>query len=133
MTENIAFDLIQKYMDGWKRNDISMICSCLTENCVIIESHGPTYQGTSDLEKWFKLWVEAKSMIRKWDIQSFYFCQKEETAFAEWDFSCISNDADYAFQGISVFKISDQKIKFIHEYRMTQKPYVWEGNALQSD
>jgi len=37
-------------------------------------------------------WEEAKSKITKWDILSFYFCNKEQTAFCEWDFECVSND-----------------------------------------
>ena len=53
----------------------------------------------------------------------------KKTAFVEWDFSCISNEVTHAFVGISIFKIAEQKICFIHEYRMTQPAFEWEGHA----
>ena len=74
MVEKIAFTLTQQYINGWKRNDLSMILSCLTENCMVIESHGPTYHGIADIERWFKFWLEAKSKVTKWDIASFFLC-----------------------------------------------------------
>lgn len=133
MKDKIAFEMIQKYVDGWKRNDLSQILSSVTENCVIVESHGPTYEGVSALKKWFQLWTAANSSIQKWDIFSYYFCQNEEIGFIEWDFSCVSNELPYAFKGISKFKLFEQKICFIHEYRMTHAAYLWEGKMLDSD
>lgn len=131
--EKIAFNLIQQYINGWKENDLSKIISCLTENCVAIESHGATYHGKPDIERWFKFWLEVKSKVTKWDVLSFYFCEKEKTAFVEWDFSCISNDVKYVLPGISVVKFTDQKISFIHEYRMTHQAYEWERDNLKSE
>ena len=133
MIDQNALWLIQQYMDGWKQNNLEMIVSCLKENCIVIESHGPLYQGINDIEKWFQFWKEAKSKILKWAIISFVFCEKEKTAFCEWDFSCISNNTQYDLPGISVVKFSDEKISFIHEYRMTKAAYQWKGNKLNSD
>lgn len=48
--EKEAFELTQMYINGWKQNDLKMITPCLTENCIIIESHGPTYYGMRDIE-----------------------------------------------------------------------------------
>lgn len=135
MVEAISFvsDIVQIYINGWKQNNLDMILSSLAEDCVIIESHGPIYQGSAALKKWFALWLQANSQIKNWDIKSFYFCSDKHTAFTEWDFSCISNGAEYSFPGISIFKFRNQKIELIHEYRMTHNPYVWNGHMLQSD
>ena len=76
---------------------------------------------------------EAKSKITKWNILSFYFFDKEQTAFCEWDFECVSNDMTYALPGISIVKFKDEKITFIHEYRMTHSAYEWQGDELKSE
>jgi len=129
----MAYELVHQYTQGWKQNNLNMIASCLTEDCMIIESHGPIYQGINDIELWFKFWLEAKSTILKWKINSFLYCEEDKTAFCEWDFACISNNIGYDFPGISVVKFSDNKISFIHEYRMTQPAYVWQRNKLESE
>ncbi|MBY0545528.1 MAG: nuclear transport factor 2 family protein [Gammaproteobacteria bacterium] len=133
MQEKDIFNLVQQYINGWKQNDLPMIISCLAENCVVIESHGPTYNGISNIENWFKFWLKAKSKVTKWDILSFYFYEEEQTAFVEWDFACISNNVEYSLPGISIIKFIEQKISFIHEYRMTHQAYVWEKNGLKSE
>jgi hypothetical protein len=61
--EVLALDLVQQYMNGWKQNNLPLIISCLTKNCIVIESHGPTYHGIEAIERWFQFWVEAKSTI----------------------------------------------------------------------
>jgi hypothetical protein len=133
MIEKQAFELVSQYLEGWKQNNLNMIKSCLKEDCIVIESHGPTYHGIRDIENWFKFWLEAKSKVLKWDIISFSFCNEEKIVFCEWDFSCISDDNEYALPGISVVKFSDQKISFIHEYRMTNSAYKWNGDKLETD
>jgi ketosteroid isomerase-like protein len=133
MQKKDAFELIKKYIFGWKENNLSMIISCLNEHCIVIESHGPIYQGISEIEQWYKFWLEAGSKIIKWNILSFSFCEKEQIAFVEWDFSCISNRTECSLLGISVVKFTEQKISFIHEYRMTQPGYRWEKDKLMSE
>jgi len=125
MTEKTALALIQQYISGWKQNNLALIIDCLTENCVVIESHGPRYHDLHDIEQWFTLWLAAKSRISKWDITSFSFC--------EWDFACVSNETHYDLSGISVIKFSAEKISFIHEYRMSHPAYKWEGDRLASE
>jgi hypothetical protein len=131
MNEGQAFELVQMYINGWKRSDLEMITSGLDENCVIIESHGPVYYGIRKIELWFKFWLEAKSTVLKWDISSFTFCETNLTAFCEWDFACISNEIEFAILGISFIKFSNHKITFIHEYRMTQPMYEWNEDKLE--
>lgn len=133
MTRKDAFDLVQRYISGWKDNNLLMITSCLDKNCVVIESHGPTYHGISDIERWFEFWLKANSKIKKWDICSFHFCEEEKIAFVEWDFSCISNEIEYALPGISLVKFREDKISFVQEYRMTHQAYNWNGDELKSE
>ena len=131
-SEEKAFELIRLYIEGWKQNNLKMIISALKEDCIVIESHGPTYHGINDIKKWFNFWTEAGSKVLKWNIISLFFCEKEQVAFCEWDFSCLSNETQYDLPGISIVKFSDQKISFIHEYRMTQTAYKWEESKLDS-
>jgi hypothetical protein len=126
-------NLIQLYINGWKQNDITMITAPLAENCIVIESHGPTYYGMQSIKHWFELWQAANSSIVQWDIVSFSFDAKAQIAFCEWDFACISNDVKYALLGISKVKFLEEKISLIHEYRMTNVPYAWRGDRLQSE
>jgi ketosteroid isomerase-like protein len=133
MDEKHAFYLVQQYFKGWEQNNLTTIKSCLSDDCVVIESHGPTYNGIHKIEKWLNLWIESKSKVLKWKINSFSFCIEKEIAFCEWDFSCVANDNKYDLTGISVVRFSDQKISFIHEYRMTFPPYTWEGNELKTE
>jgi hypothetical protein len=133
MIEKNAFELVQQYITGWKQNNLQLITSCLAENCIVIESHGPVYHGINDIEQWFKLWLEAKSTVLKWDILSLSFCEKKQTVFCEWDFACVSNNIKYTLSGISVVRFAEQKIVFIHEYRMTHPVYEWKGEELKSE
>lgn len=126
-------ELFQQYVNGWKQNHLPLILSCLAEDCIVIESHGPTYQGITDIKRWFEYWKEANSKIIKWDILSFCFFEQNETAYTEWDFSCVSNKQSYSFPGISLIKFTEEKISFIHEYRMTHQAYPWQRDALQSE
>jgi hypothetical protein len=132
MSKDTAFTLIKTYITGWQQNDLALITSCLAENCVITESHGPTYYSIAQIEEWFSLWLVANSTVLHWDISSFYFCEQQQTAFCEWDFACVSNGVEYALPGISVVKFSGNKIGSIHEYRMTQPAYDWQGDSLKS-
>lgn len=131
--EKFNMDLFQQYVSGWKQNHLPHILSCLTEDCIVIESHGPTYQSISDMKRWFEYWKAANSKITKWDILSFSFCEQNNTAYAEWDFSCVSNNQTYSFPGISVIKFTEEKISFIHEYRMTHQAYLWQRDTLKSE
>lgn len=133
MIKKDAFELILQYISGWKYNNLAIITSALIDDCIIIESHGPTYHGIGEIELWFKFWLESNSKVLNWQINSFYFCEQEQIAFCEWDFFCVSNDVEYTLPGISTIKFSDQKIAFIQEYRMTKIPYKWRKDRLISD
>lgn len=133
MNKKTALALVQQYVNGWKQNDLEKIISALSEACIVIESHGPTYHGINAITCWFDFWTKAKSTITQWDITSFYFNENEETSFFEWNFSCTSNNAQYSFSGISIVKFLNKKIILIHEYRMTHPAYIWKGDKLESE
>lgn len=131
MDEHIARYLIQSYINGWKQLDLSLVLSPLSENCVIIESHGPTYQGVEEVKRWINCWIKTGSKVMRWDLRSFYFLEKEKTAFCEWDFYCIANQREYVLAGASLVKFSSEKIVLIHEYCMTHMPHPWVKDTLQ--
>lgn len=133
MNKNEALELVQQYISGWKQNNVQLMISPLAEDCVIVESHGPAYRGIEDMKRWFKLWIETQSKVLKWDILSCSYCENEAILFFEWDFSCVANAVEYEILGISKVKFSDQKINFIHEYRMTKPAYSWKGEELISE
>jgi hypothetical protein len=134
VTEDSATKAAIKYFNGWKNNDIKMIIDSVEEDVVVIESHGPTYHGINDLKQWFDFWLKAKSRIIQYDINNFYFCEKDISLFCEWNFKCSSFDKIYSFPGASIIKISMRsKISLIHEYKMTKFPYLWDGQRLTSE
>jgi hypothetical protein len=84
MIEKNAFELVQQYITGWKQNNLQLIISCLAENCIVIESHGPVYHGIHEIDHWFKFWLAAKSTVLKWDILSLSFCEKEQIELGKY-------------------------------------------------
>lgn len=133
MIDKIYIKLIQQYVDGWKQNNIELIKNSLDSDCIIIESHGPTYHGISEVEKWFELWRQADGQVVKWDITSFYCCENKTTAFFQWDFACVAKQVKYELLGMSLVVVTNNKISRIHEYCMTHQPYHWNGKMLVSE
>ena len=121
--KQVAKRLVYEYVNGWKQNDITKITKPLANNCIIIESHGPTYHGLKQIRQWFEFWKKEKGKVLHWDISSFYFLESKNTAFFEWDFACHVRGKEYHLPGISIVKFTGDKISFIHEYRMTKNPY----------
>ena len=83
---NMKKELIQKYIDGWKEGNSDKIRSVLSNDCVVIESHGPTYNGKDIISKWINEWLSEDSTVDKWDVTSFY--EIKDTVFVEWIFEC---------------------------------------------
>ncbi|MCC2626287.1 MAG: putative cytosolic protein [Burkholderiales bacterium] len=133
MEKDIALNLLETYIAGWKQNDINAIIEPLHNEVIVIESHGPKYIGVSSVELWFYMWKKADSYIKKWDILSSNYCQDSQTLFCEWDFECMSLNKVYAFLGISVVQFKERKISSLHEYKMSKAPYLWDGLHLNSD
>ena len=108
MTIDEAKKIIQMYVEGWKANNANLICRSLIENCVIIESHGPTYHGLKDVKAWVKNWVKDSYKVDSWIINSFYFV--ESTAIFEWQFAFSSSKSPSRnIDGIIIVKMADQR------------------------
>ncbi len=114
--------LIQSYMDGWKMGDQAKILTSLSANCVIVESHGPTYRGIEIIKKWIIEWTRSNK-IENWDLTSFY--SFDNMICCEWDFSYIGKETKEKFSGITIAQIDHGKIAWLKEYRMTAAPYEW--------
>lgn len=122
--------LIQTYVDGWKEDNINKILQSLTDNCTIIESHGPIYHGQQEIREWFNNWKQEKGRVLSWEVISFYFLERDNIAFFEWDFFCDVKGKNHHLPGISLVRFANNKINFIHEYRMTREAFDWKANFL---
>jgi hypothetical protein len=120
-----ASELFNLYVEGWKEKNINKIITSIDKDCVIVESHGPTYYGRENIHQWVNEWFDVNSIVIKWDIISFHY--DSGVGFCEWNFTCIVNEKEYNFLGASIVKYKNDKIAYLHEYRMTGKPYAWEG------
>ena len=123
MNDRQARTLIEDYVDGWKTNDRDRILSSLAPDCVIIESHGPTYRGTDLVRQWIESWFSGGSSVDRWEITSFH--SMEDTAVFEWDFECTVGGQQYRLDGISIVEFKDGRISTMREYRRTEFPYEW--------
>jgi len=120
MTKKLARQLIEDYVKGWEQADSSRILKPLSDNCLIIESHGPTYNGLEQVKHWVKEWHQ-EGRVDKWEINS--FCFVKNTAFFEWSFTCTTKGGTDSIEGASVVKFKGSKISGIHEYRMTEEAF----------
>lgn len=114
--------VVQRYVDGWKKGDESEILDTLTEDCIIMESHGPVYRGKEIVKKWIEEWHGHGNAVEKWKITSFRTC--EDLIVFEWVFAYKGKEIRECFQGVSLVKIKDNKIWEIREYRATQFPFI---------
>lgn len=116
--------IVQRYVDGWRKGNESEILDTLTEDCIIIESHGPTYRGKKIIKKWIEDWYRQGNLVEKWKITSFHVCG--DLFVFEWVFAYKSTTTKEAFEGVSLAKIKNNKIFELREYRATQFPFIWE-------
>jgi len=121
----LANRLIRQYVDGWREGDAAKILGTVTDDCVITESHGPTYRGKDQVARWVDTWFGAGGEVLAWDIRSFETLG--EAACFEWSFTCKWLGERYEFEGASVVRFRDEKIASIREYTTTAPLYDWEG------
>ena len=115
--------LVTAYVEGWKNNDLDRILGTLELDCLIIESHGPTYKSTDHVRAWVTSWFEDGGSIQQWDITSFVF--GEDHAAFEWTFQCSGSWGTATFDGATVVRFGDQRIQYLREYRCTHEPFLW--------
>lgn len=127
MNRQDASILITAYVEGWKINAPAQIIDTLAPDCIIIESHGPTYRGLDVTTQWIESWLGAGNTVDRWDITSFCFDEIEQVAVFEWEFVCTADGMHYKIDGISIVEFEDDKIIGLREYRMTEPPYEWKS------
>lgn len=52
--DDVATRLVGGYVEGWKAADSDLILDTLEPDCVVIESHGPTYRGRDQVKRWIE-------------------------------------------------------------------------------
>lgn len=122
--------LVDTYVNGWHENNIDQILATLSNDCVVIESHGTTYRGKKQVQHWFEEWLKQNGRVLKWDILSFYETSPGSAVFFEWDFTCKVMGKTHHLPGVSLVRFRGNKINFIHEYRMTRQAYDFEPTDI---
>jgi hypothetical protein len=119
MNRQEASQLITTYVEGWKVNNPAQIIDTLAADCIVVESHGPTYHGLEIATQWIESWLGTGNTVDRWDITSFCFDEAEQTAMFEWEFECMADGVHYEIDGSSIVEFEDGKIVGLREYRMT--------------
>jgi len=70
-------ELLKHYIAGWKAQSADQILNTLAEDSLIIEPHGPTYQGKKEVAEWIATWHGEGHYIIKWDITSLCSCHDQ--------------------------------------------------------
>ena len=117
--------VVQDYVDGWKAADSSLILETLEQDCVVIESHGPTYRGRDQVESWVESWFVEGNTIERWDITSLLVA--DGVCAFEWSFSYSVAGSAHSFDGASFARLRNGRIALLREYRMTDPPHDRSG------
>jgi ketosteroid isomerase-like protein len=123
--DEVASGLVRRYVEGWKAGDSAAILSTLSADCVIIESHGPTYRGKEQTKRWARSWFAEGNTIDDWDITSLLV--SGDVCVFEWVFSCTVGGVRKSFEGASWARVGGHGIALLREYRMTESRYEWTG------
>ncbi|MCH9627116.1 MAG: hypothetical protein S4CHLAM2_07500 [Chlamydiales bacterium] len=116
--------LLKDYMNGWKEENKAKVLDTLADDCIIIESHGPTYRGKDTVNQWFVEWFQLGNKIEKWKISSLH--SVDNLIFCEWVFAYLGPNSRESFEGMTVAKIKNNKIFELREYRATAFPFPWK-------
>lgn len=125
LNEALANQLVYTYAEGWITGDREKILGTLDPQCVIIESHGPTYRGIEMVGRWIDSWIAPGNTVNRWDVTSLYVA--DEACFFEWVFEYTYMGNRTEFEGASLARFRNGKIVFLREYAMTVPRYEWGG------
>jgi ketosteroid isomerase-like protein len=115
--------LITSYVDGWRAGDVDRVLGTLTPDCLVVESHGPTYRGTELVRQWMTSWFRDGGAIPRWDVTS--VVSGGDLAGFEWTFTGTGSWGEASFDGATVVRFRDDRICYLREYRCTDPPYDW--------
>jgi ketosteroid isomerase-like protein len=121
-----AEQLVRRYVEGWCEGDAAKILDAVAPDCVVIESHGPTYRGKERIAQWLEAWFGAGGKVHRWEITSLELLG--EAGCFEWSFACTWTGKRYDFEGASIIRFEDGKIAYLREYTTTAPLYDWEGS-----
>jgi ketosteroid isomerase-like protein len=119
--------LITAYVEGWRAGDADRVLSTLTSDCLVIESHGPTYRGAGLVREWLTSWFADGGGIPRWDITS--VVRDGDSAAFEWVFTATGSWGEATFDGATVVRFRDDRICYLREYRCTEPPYDWHPDG----
>ena len=105
--------------------DAGRVLETLRPDCVVVESHGTTYRGKEQVERWIESWFAEGNMIDRWDVTS--FLAAKHACAVEWVFSCTIKGVKHSFEGASLALLEAGAISLLREYRMTQPRQDWDG------
>jgi len=125
MTDGGVRLLVLDYVGGWKAADVGRVLDTLRPDCVVVESHGTTYRGKEQVERWIESWFAEGNKIDQWDVTS--LLETGEACAFEWVFSCTVKGEQHSFEGASFALVKAGAIALLREYRMTQPRYDWDG------
>jgi hypothetical protein len=114
-------DLVDAYVAGWRDGDRERILSVLTEDCEVIESHGPIYGGEDAVARWVDRWNADGSRVERWEVTS--FSPLPRGAVYEWSFACTVARMRHELDGVSLVEVHGGRIVTMREYRRTAPPF----------
>ncbi|WP_049573629.1 nuclear transport factor 2 family protein [Streptomyces sp. SBT349] len=119
--------VLRRYIDAWARHDVAGVLSTLTDDCVVVESHGPVYRGHDRVRAWMRAWFGAGGTVDSWEITS--QASAGEVLVAEWVFSCTWEGKPATFDGATVAVLDARRgrIARLREYATTAPLYEWSG------
>ena len=104
-----------------KDKDLPALDALFTEDAVYIDRNGETYNGLSQIRKWFSKLI-SDGEVRAWDIRRIRDCA------VEWYYEYRLYDAgSISYDGVSIVELSDGKIKRWSNYiQNVKKTYPLE-------
>lgn len=120
MDSSRAEQLIRTYIDGWKEYTPTKILSTLDPDCVLIESDGQIFRGAHQITREVEKRIAGEYgpwKISRWDITTLVVAG--ELCFLEWTF-----EGPQSFEGASLVRYTEDKIRSVREYCTTQP--LWE-------
>ena len=104
---------LHAYIDAWERHDIAGVLAALTDDCLVIESHGPTYHGRDQVEHWMRTWLTVGS-VDQWRITS--TMATDDDVAVEWAFTSTYEGDTTTFEGATIARLTDGRIAYLREY-----------------
>ncbi len=127
MNKKLAYTITENYFDSWLKQDLKGFLSLLHDDIIIHECTGDVYNNKSIARMWFEDWNVDGNKVLRWDIINKFYDNDKETVILEWEFECVYEYKQYAFQGSSTICFKESLIYKINEYQMNiEKKYPYK-------